>query len=116
MAITLGYVGTQGASYPINTVFLWTSGPHEAVINVALRPEPASTWLRSRKSFARFCRQNFQDRRFSFEPGDLVNQIMNFGAPTPVEMAVTGPDLAASRAYTDRLRDRDGQDTAICAT
>src|SRR6516162_7168076 len=39
VAITLGYVGTQGPSYPINTVFLWTSGPHEAVINVALRPE-----------------------------------------------------------------------------
>ena len=36
--ISLGYVGTQGASYPINTVFLWTSGPHEAVMNVALRP------------------------------------------------------------------------------
>ncbi len=39
VAISLGYVGTQGASYPINTVFLWTSGPHEAVMNVALRPE-----------------------------------------------------------------------------
>ncbi len=29
---------------------------------------------------------------------------MNFGAPTPVEVAVVGPNLAASRAYTDRLR------------
>ena len=35
---TLSYVGMQGSSYPINTVFLWTSGPHEAVMNVALRP------------------------------------------------------------------------------
>ena len=62
-------------------------------------------WLRWRKSFARRCRPNFPGRRFSFEPGDLVNQIMNFGAPTPVEVAVIGPNLAASRAYTDRLRD-----------
>ena len=31
--LTLGYVGTQGSSYPINAVFLWTSGPHEAVLN-----------------------------------------------------------------------------------
>jgi multidrug efflux pump subunit AcrB len=29
---------------------------------------------------------------------------MNFGAPTPVEVAVIGPDLSASRAFTDRLR------------
>ncbi len=28
--ITLGYVGTQPASYPVNTIHLWTSGPHEA--------------------------------------------------------------------------------------
>ena len=38
VALTLGYVGTQGSAYPINTVFLWTSGPHEAVMNVGLRP------------------------------------------------------------------------------
>jgi multidrug efflux pump subunit AcrB len=25
--LSLGYVGTQGSSYPINAVFLWTSGP-----------------------------------------------------------------------------------------
>ena len=38
VAITLSYVGTQGSSYPINAIFLWTSGPQEAIMNVALRP------------------------------------------------------------------------------
>ena len=38
VALTLSYVGTQGSSYPINAIFLWTSGPHEAVMNVGLRP------------------------------------------------------------------------------
>ena len=61
-------------------------------------------WPRWKKSFARSCLRNFPAPRFSFEPGDLVNQIMNFGAPTPVEVAVIGPNLSASRAYTDRLR------------
>ena len=46
----------------------------------------------------------FPGSTFSFEPGDLVNQIMNFGAPTPVEVAVVGPNLSASRAFTERLR------------
>ena len=32
--LSLGYVGTQGSSYPINAVFLWTSGPQQAIINV----------------------------------------------------------------------------------
>jgi multidrug efflux pump subunit AcrB len=104
VAITLGYVGTQGASYPINTVFLWTSGPHEAVLNVALRPEAHIDVTALEEKLRHALPPEFPGATFSFEPGDLVNQIMNFGAPTPVEVAVIGPNLAASRAYSDRLR------------
>ena len=102
--ITLGYVGTQGASYPINTVFLWTSGPHEAVINVALRPQAHIDISALEERLRQALPQQFPGSTFSFEPGDLVNQIMNFGAPTPVEIAVVGPSLPASRAFTERLR------------
>jgi len=104
VAITLGYVGTQGASYPINTVFLWTSGPHEAVMNVALRPDAHIDVATLEEKLRQTLPSNFPGATFSFEPGDLVNQIMNFGAPTPVEVAVIGPNLGASRVYTDRLR------------
>jgi multidrug efflux pump subunit AcrB len=106
VAITLGYVGTQGASYPINTVFLWTSGPHEAVINVALRPEARIDVAALEEKLRRTLPPHFPGSTFSFEPGDLVSQVMNFGAPTPVELAVVGPDLSASRTYTERLRTR----------
>src|SRR5207245_999436 len=37
VAITLGYVGVVPSSYPINTVYLWTGGPEEAVMRVALK-------------------------------------------------------------------------------
>jgi multidrug efflux pump subunit AcrB len=107
--ITLGYVGTQGASYPINTVFLWTSGPHEAVINVALKPSASLDVAELEEKLRRTLPPQFPGSTFSFEPGDLVNQIMNFGAPTPVEVAVIGPSLPASRAYTDRLRTEMGK-------
>jgi len=102
--ITLGYVGTQGASYPINTVFLWTSGPHEAVINIALRPEAHIELSDFEEKLRRILPPKFPGSTFSFEPGNLVDQIMNFGAPSPVELAVAGPNLSASRAYTERLR------------
>src|SRR6267378_692060 len=29
---------------------------------------------------------------------------MNFGAPTPVEINVSGPDLGASRAFAEKIR------------
>jgi multidrug efflux pump subunit AcrB len=104
VSISLGYVGTQAASYPINTVFLWTSGPHEAVINVGLRPEAGIDVASLEEKLRRTLPAKFADCSFSFEPGDIVSQIMNFGAPTPVELAVTGPDFAAVRAYMEKLR------------
>jgi multidrug efflux pump subunit AcrB len=107
--ITLGYVGTQGASYPINTVFLWTSGPHEAVINVALRPEAHIDLGDFEEKLRHVLPPKFPGSTFSFEPGNLVDQIMNFGAPAPVELAVAGPNLSASRAYTEQLRNEMGK-------
>jgi multidrug efflux pump subunit AcrB len=109
VAISLGYVGTQGASYPINTVFLWTSGPHEAVINGALRPEAHIDIPAFEERLRQILPPEFPGSTFSFEPGDLVSQIMNFGAPTPVEIAVAGPDLSASRTFSDRLRNELGK-------
>src|SRR5579864_6598272 len=85
---SLGYVGTQAASYPINTVFLWTSGPHEAVMNVALRPDAGISVASLEERLRRSLPAKFAGCSFSFEPGDIVSQIMNFGAPTPVEVAV----------------------------
>src|SRR5439155_26068170 len=37
VAITLGYVGLIGSSYPINTIYLWMRGPEEAVLRIALK-------------------------------------------------------------------------------
>jgi len=111
--ITLGYVGTQGASYPINTVFLWTSGPHEAVLNVALRPEAGIDTATFEEKLRQILPPKFPGCSFSFEAGDIVTQIMNFGAPTPVELAVTGPDFAAVRGYTEKLLGEMGKVAAL---
>ena len=111
--ITLGYIGVQPSSYPINTIFLWTGGSHEGVLQVALRPEAGIRLT----DFEETLRKRFTDRfpaaQFSFEPGDIVNRIMNFGTSTPVEVAVTGPDFAASRTFAARLRDELGRIPAL---
>jgi multidrug efflux pump subunit AcrB len=36
---------------------------------------------------------------FSFLPSDIISQILNFGAPAPVDVQVTGPKLDKDRAY-----------------
>ena len=41
--------------------------------------------------------------QFSFEPADIINDVMSFGSPTPVEVAVNGPDFAVTRPYAAKL-------------
>ena len=41
--------------------------------------------------------------KFSFEAGDIVSQVMNFGSATPVNVTVSGSDLAAVRSFTEKL-------------
>jgi multidrug efflux pump subunit AcrB len=102
--ITLGYVGVQPSSYPINTIFLWTGGSHEGVLQVALKQDARIDLDDLRERLRAVFRTRFPDAQFSFEPGDIISRIMNFGAPTPVEIAITGPDFAASRAFAARVR------------
>ena len=42
--------------------------------------------------------------RFSFEPADIISEVMSFGSPTPIDVAVTGPNLADDRAFAEKLR------------
>jgi multidrug efflux pump subunit AcrB len=102
--ITLGYVGVQPSSYPINTIFLWTGGSHEGVLQVALRSDSRTSIGDLQEKLRAAFRTRFPDAQFSFEPGDIVGRIMNFGAPTPVEIAVMGPDFGASRTFAAKLR------------
>ena len=102
--LTLSYVGVQPSSYPINTVFLWTSGPQEAVINVSLKPGSSITVHDLEEKLRRNLAQQFPDSRFSFDPGDLISQTLNFGAPSVVEVATTGPQYADVVSFAEKMR------------
>lgn len=113
VAITLGYVGTHPPGYPINSIYLWTSGPQEAVMQVQLKPgsnlRVREVEERLRKSFS----SQFPDTKFSFEPGDIVSQVMDLGSPTPVEIAVSGINLSVDRQYAEHLKTELGRISSL---
>jgi multidrug efflux pump subunit AcrB len=47
--------------------------------------------------------KSFPEATFSFLPSDMVSQILNFGAPAPIDIQVNGPNAAANRAYVMKL-------------
>jgi multidrug efflux pump subunit AcrB len=83
---------------------LWTSGPHEAVLLVSLGPGRRISTEALQESLRKRAQEIAPGTSLSFEAADLVNQVMSFGSPTPIEVAVTGANLAASRTYADKLR------------
>jgi multidrug efflux pump subunit AcrB len=131
VAISVGYLGLLPSSYPINTIFLWMSGPEEAVLRVALKsgsgiqieqlkkdlrrelPDRLGNWLRERLTAEKLPADQVADRvrglKFSFEPADIVNEVMSFGSPTPVEVAISGlafsgPNKAEHWTFVDRIQ------------
>jgi len=113
VTITLGYVGAPPPNYPINTIYLWTSGQHEAVLRVALNPKSGIHSDEFEERLRATLPPEFPGCQFSFEAADIVTQIMNFGAPTPVEINVSGPDLAADRAFAEKVRAELGKIRAL---
>jgi multidrug efflux pump subunit AcrB len=122
--ISLGYVGVVPGNYPINAVYLWMGGPEESVVRVALKPGKvrvedlkarlreklpahlrqwtAEKWKREGLS-AEVADQRVADLKLSFEPADIVNEVMSFGSPSPIEVVVSSPKMADNRVHAEKL-------------
>ena len=47
--------------------------------------------------------KRFPGVTFSFLPADIVSQILNFGAPTPIDLQIRGPNAPANFEYANAL-------------
>jgi len=125
VAISVAYCGLHPTSYTINNMYMWMRGPEEAVLRVALKadsrlelepfqerlrqtlPRRLGEWfgrrLRKEGLSVEQAAQRLRGLRFSFEPADVVNQIMSFGSPTPIEVTVSGPEFSDNRAYAEKV-------------
>jgi multidrug efflux pump subunit AcrB len=106
VAITMGFLGVHGSSYPVNFIYTWNGGSEEGVLQVQLkRGSGIDTRALQERLRGRFA-QAMPGVAFSFEPSDIVSQVMSLGSPTPIEVAVSGPDLNASREFAGKIRER----------
>lgn len=103
--ISLGFVGVQPPNYPINSIYLWTGGPEEAVLQVELKQDSKIRIEDLQERLRHKLPALMPGVQFSFEPSDIVSRVMSFGSPTPVEVAVSGTDKAANRAHAEKIRD-----------
>ena len=121
--LTVGYVGMFPANYPIQAIYQWTSGSEEVSLKVALRPgsgiriaelkhrlreklpDHLRNWLQKTWTDEGLSTKQIAERlpglRHSFEPADIINEVMSFGSPTPVDVAISGVRMENGRLTTE---------------
>jgi multidrug efflux pump subunit AcrB len=102
VAAVVDNIGTYLSA--INTIYnnTGTIGESDGDIQISLTPGHAPTAdyvSRLREELPR----RFPGMSFSFLAADIVSQILNFGAPAPIDVQIRGNDLDADYAYANKL-------------
>jgi len=106
VAITSAFVGNQPSTYPINTIHLWTSGPQEAVLKINLNKGANINLEDFREKLRAETVRQLPGVSISFEPADLVDQVMSQGTNTPVQIQILGKSLAQDRQLAGKILDQ----------
>ncbi len=122
---TVGFIGVTPPGFSNQAIYLWSSGPEQAVLRIALHhdsgvrveelknqlrtdvPRKLGEWMAKRYRLDGLSESEILQRiaavRLSFGPADIVNEVMSFGSPTPVEVAIYGPDQKDNLAYAAKV-------------
>lgn len=98
---------TDNIGFPVSGINMvynntGTIGSSDGDIQIALGEKHHPTALYIQKLREELPRQ-FPDVTFSFVPADIISQILNFGAPAPINLQIRGPHLNENFAYANKL-------------
>ena len=127
--ITMGFVGQVAPNFGIDNMVLFMRGPDDGWLRVALNedsgikldefrerlrkvlPERVIPWLTHRLQQGggggglteSEAREQAEKCTFGFEPGDIVSQVMSFGASKPIAVRVIGTDYDMVRKHAEAI-------------
>jgi multidrug efflux pump subunit AcrB len=78
------------------------TGPQDGDIQIKLKEDHPPTDIYV-KALREQLPRAFPGLTFAFLPADIVNQILNFGAPAPIDLQIRGANLNANFAYANQL-------------
>ncbi len=78
-------------------------GAADADLLISLKPAEAEKSGQVVDELRRKLPRLYPGTTFAFLPADMVSQILNFGLPAPIDVQVIGHDIAADRAYAEKI-------------
>lgn len=103
VSITSAYVGNHPQLFSISPIYLWMSGPHEAVVQVAVRQDYKANLDELKDSLRSMAKQLDPTMRLSFEPIELTDKILSQGSPTPIEVRFSGRNKKVNEEYAQKM-------------
>jgi multidrug efflux pump subunit AcrB len=79
-----------------------TVGPMDGEVLVSLKKKHTPT-ADHIADLRRELPKRFPQLQFFFQPADIVDQVLNFGQPAPIDIRVSGPDSAAAFALASKI-------------
>ena len=79
-----------------------TVGPMDGEILISLKETHTST-PEHMADLRRELPRRFPQLQFFFQPADIVNQVLNFGQPAPIDVRVAGPNADAAYALATKI-------------
>lgn len=103
--ITSAFVGMTPSSYGTNTLYIFNSGPQEAILQINLAEHHKVESLDNLKDQIRAkIKERLQKIQVSFEPIELTDKIMSQGANTPIEVLVGSKNLDEAQGFANKVK------------
>ncbi len=103
--VTIGNIGPVPGGFPVSAQYVWNSGPQEFLLLVGLKPGRVRSLPRLEEGLRRRFAARFPGVGFSFEPADVISQVLSGATPNSVKVMVSGNRFEDVRAHAEAIRD-----------
>jgi len=103
ISVTSAFVGQHPGQFSTSPIYLFMSGPQEAVLQIALKENYKVKLDDLKESFRHRVRDSMPDVKLSFEPIELTDKVLSQGSPTPIEIRITGKNKKINEEYADKV-------------
>jgi len=101
--ITSAFVGQHPGNFSTSPIYLFMSGPQEAVLQLQLSGDYKENLDDLKERIRKKMGEELPDVKLSFEPIQLTDKILSQGSPTPIEVRISGRNKQLNEQYANKV-------------
>jgi len=106
IAVSSAFIGQHPSLFSVSPIYLFTSGPQEAVLQVSLTDGFKGNMDDLKELFRIKLKKAIPDTKLSFEPIELTDKILSQGSPTPIEVRIAGRSKKQNEEFARKVVDQ----------